>query len=59
MIEQILLMKMGKPVAVFLVVLSSWPRYECAATDSVVEFNVKKHILGQENIFAILATSPQ
>lgn len=53
-------MKMGEePVAVFRVALCTWPRYQCGATDSVVGFIVKKHILCQENIFAVLATSPQ
>lgn len=53
-------MKVGEePVAVFPVALCSWPRYQCGATDSVVDFNVKKYILCQENVFPVLATSPQ
>lgn len=59
-IKQVLHMKMREEaVAVFPVALCSWPGYQCGAADSVVDFNVMKHILCQENIFGILATSPQ
>lgn len=58
-IKQVLHMKMEEePVAVFPA-LCSWPRYQCGAADSVVDFNVMKHILCQENFFGILGTSPQ